>query len=154
MPLDDPIVYLAALALAALIFGVGKWIVAVNADRTSFKGSMKEVRDDLETILSRLPPRVVTGESPIRDAREECGRPMVRRRDGRHPGHTGARRRGPAPEGPFTTGRDATLAPGGRAAQGARILRASGNRAERAEPGDLTGRAAMGPSPRCRSLDS
>ena len=51
--------------IAGLIFGIGAWVGAVNADRRSFKEFMTEVRDDLNKILARLPPRVFAGESPI-----------------------------------------------------------------------------------------
>ena len=56
------------IGLAALgaIFGVGKWVGAVNADRISFKTFMNEVRKDIKEILQRLPAKVVTGQSPVR----------------------------------------------------------------------------------------
>lgn len=43
-----------------------KWRGAVDADRTSFKEFMKEVRDDIKKILGRLPLAVAEGQSPFR----------------------------------------------------------------------------------------
>lgn len=65
MSFENPLVYWIALGIAGLIFGIGAWVGAVNADRRSFKEFMTEVRDDLKKILARLPPRVFAGESPI-----------------------------------------------------------------------------------------
>ena len=65
MSFENPLVYWIALGIAGLIFGIGTWVGAVNADRRSFKEFMTEVRDDLKKILARLPPRVFAGESPI-----------------------------------------------------------------------------------------
>ena len=55
------------IGLAALgaIFGVGKWVGAVNSDRASLKQFMDEVRKDIKEILQRLPAKVVTGRSPV-----------------------------------------------------------------------------------------
>ena len=81
MSLDNPLVYVAAVGIIGLIFGIGTWVGAVNADRTSFKAFMKEIRDDLKKILSRLPPRVYVGESPIELT--ELGRSISRRLNGK-----------------------------------------------------------------------
>ena len=43
-----------------------KWRGAVDADRSTFKKFMDEVRDDIKKILGRLPPAVVEGHSPLR----------------------------------------------------------------------------------------
>ena len=61
MSFENPLVYWIALGIAGLIFGIGAWVGAVNADRRSFKEFMTEVRDDLKKILARLPPRVKDG---------------------------------------------------------------------------------------------
>ena len=65
MSFDNPLVYVAAATIIGLIFGIGTWVGAVNADRTAFRTFMTEVRDDLKKILSRLQPSVFAGESPI-----------------------------------------------------------------------------------------
>ena len=53
------------IAVLAAIGGVGYWVGQVNSDRKSFKKFMAEVRDDIKTILSRLPPTFVGGASPV-----------------------------------------------------------------------------------------
>lgn len=42
-----------------------EWKGAVDADRTSFKEFMEEVRTDIKKILDRLPPATAAGSSPI-----------------------------------------------------------------------------------------
>ena len=63
----------AIAAVVTAIGGIGYWIGQVNSDRKNFKTFMAEVRDDMaeirkkfDTILLRLPPRPVTGGSPLR----------------------------------------------------------------------------------------
>lgn len=53
------------IAVLAAIGGVGYWVGQVNSDRKSFKTFMAEVRDDIKTILKRLPPAFVSGTSPF-----------------------------------------------------------------------------------------
>ena len=72
-----------AITLVMALVGIGIWIGGVNADRKktqgfeewkgkvdserkSFKEFMQEVRDDIKTILSRLPPAEATRTSPLR----------------------------------------------------------------------------------------
>lgn len=55
-----------AITLVVMILGIGIWIGAVNTDRTNFKEFMAEVRDDIKTILGRLPPTEITSSSPLR----------------------------------------------------------------------------------------
>ena len=43
-----------------------KWRGAVDADRSTFKRFMDEVRDDIKKILGRLPRAVTEGHSPLR----------------------------------------------------------------------------------------
>lgn len=45
-----------AFTLVTALVGIGIWIGGVNSDRENFKEFMREVRDDIKTILSRLPP--------------------------------------------------------------------------------------------------
>ena len=49
-----------------LIFGIGKWVGAVNTDRASLKEFMTEVREKLDKIFERLPRQTVSPGSPIR----------------------------------------------------------------------------------------
>lgn len=56
----------SVLTLAGILIGTGMWIGAVNSDRTTFKAFMKEVRDDIKTILGRLPSPAETKQSPLR----------------------------------------------------------------------------------------
>ena len=53
------------IAVLAAIGGVGYWVGQVNSDRKSFKKFIAEVRDDIKTILRRLPPTFVGGASPV-----------------------------------------------------------------------------------------
>ena len=46
---------LAFIAIGSLIFAVGRWLGAANADRASFEDITAEVRCDLKEILMRLP---------------------------------------------------------------------------------------------------
>lgn len=72
-----------AITLVGALVGIGIWIGGVNADRKrlqgfgewkgkvdserrSFKEFMQEVRNDIKTILSRLPAPEATGASPLR----------------------------------------------------------------------------------------
>ena len=57
---------LASVVVAGSLMAIGKWIGAVNSDRTSFKAFMEEVRGDIKEILSRLPSQPpVAGQSPV-----------------------------------------------------------------------------------------
>lgn len=63
----------AIAAVVTAIGGIGYWIGQVNSDRKNFKTFMAEVRKDMaeirnkfDTILLRLPPKPVTGSSPLR----------------------------------------------------------------------------------------
>ena len=59
----DPRTILAGIAAMA---GVGYWVGQINSDRKSFKEFMREVRDDIKTILNRLPPEpTAKGSSPM-----------------------------------------------------------------------------------------
>ena len=42
-------------AFVVAVLAVGKWVGHVNSDRSKFNEFMKEVRDDIKTILTRLP---------------------------------------------------------------------------------------------------
>lgn len=55
-----------AVTLATAILSIGIWIGSVNTDRTNFKEFMREIKDKIDKIFSRLPPVVATGQSPIR----------------------------------------------------------------------------------------
>ena len=81
MSFDNPYVIGAIVSIVVLIFGIGVWVGAVNTDRRSFKEFMTEVRDDLKKMLSRLPPRVYAGDSPIELT--ELGRNISTRLNGK-----------------------------------------------------------------------
>ena len=60
-----PSLIAAAIAAAALIFKIGRWVGSVDSDRDKFRAFVIEVRDDIKEILGRLPPVPVAGGSPI-----------------------------------------------------------------------------------------
>ena len=56
----------ALVGIGVWLFGIGKWVGAVDNDRESFKTLMKEIRQKLDSILERLPsPKVVQESSPV-----------------------------------------------------------------------------------------
>ena len=63
----NPAVWIiAAISAGGVIFAIGRWVGAVNHDRKSFDAFMKEVRDDIKEILTRLsPPPPVASLSPV-----------------------------------------------------------------------------------------
>jgi hypothetical protein len=72
--LNTPLIVIAVLALVSAIGGgiwkVATWKAHVDSDRSTFKSSLesfiKEIRDDIKGILSRLPPpRLVETNSPL-----------------------------------------------------------------------------------------
>lgn len=57
---------LSFIVLATALIFVGRWVGAVNSDRTSFHTFTGEVRDDIKEILSRLSsPPPVSRQSPV-----------------------------------------------------------------------------------------
>ena len=72
--LKTPLIIIVALALVSAIGGgiwkIATWKANVDSDRSTFKSTlesfMKEIRDDIKGILSRLPPpRLVKTNSPL-----------------------------------------------------------------------------------------
>ena len=74
--LNTPVIVIAIIAVAGLVFGVGKWVGSVNTDRnslkdnakedrTSFRELAREIREDIKKILGRLSPVPVTSNSPL-----------------------------------------------------------------------------------------
>jgi hypothetical protein len=61
---NPAVIVISALAAIGAVFAVGKWVGAVNSDRTSLGEFIKEIREDIKKILGRLPPVPVTGASP------------------------------------------------------------------------------------------
>ena len=66
----NPVVWIGIISVMSVligaIFGIGRWVGTVNANQTSFKAFMTEVRDDIKQILTRLSPATVTSGSPLR----------------------------------------------------------------------------------------
>lgn len=59
-------VAIISVAVGTALFKFARWTGSVDKDRENFKSFMKEVRDDIKDILSRLPPPPVTSDSPLR----------------------------------------------------------------------------------------
>ena len=59
------IIILLVTVIGAVI-KFSRWTAAVDADRTAFKKFMEEIREKIDTILDRLPPRATTAMSPLR----------------------------------------------------------------------------------------
>lgn len=86
--LNTPLIVMAAIAVASLIFYAGKWYQAVNSDRESFKvfmsevkGTLNSINDKLHEIFSRLPPVPLTSRSPIQLT--DLGEAISRELDGK-----------------------------------------------------------------------
>ena len=54
------------VAFIAAVAKFSRWSGQVDSDRANFKEFMKEVREKLDAIFDRLPPRLVAGASPVR----------------------------------------------------------------------------------------
>lgn len=70
-PMTAAETFALALTIAGLLCGGAYWVSAVNHDRSTFKRSldsfMKEIRDDIKGILSRLPADpTAESASPLR----------------------------------------------------------------------------------------
>ena len=70
--LETPLIVTAVLAVAGLIFAAGTWVGSVNANLTTFKGVVSEIKDaikviqaDIKKIFALLPRPMVAGESPL-----------------------------------------------------------------------------------------
>ena len=78
--LQNPVTYMAVLAAGSLIFGIGRWVGGVNADRKNlkdgFKDIAKEIREDIKKILIRMPGSTVESQSPAQLS--EYGRQISR----------------------------------------------------------------------------
>ena len=59
-------VAIISVAVGTASFKFARWTGSVDKDRENFKSFMKEVRDDIKDILSRLSPPPVTRGSPLR----------------------------------------------------------------------------------------
>lgn len=55
---------IAVVTVGGAVFAFGKWVGNVNADRSSFKDFIKEIRKDIKKILRLLPPAPVASSSP------------------------------------------------------------------------------------------
>ena len=71
--LNTPLIVIAVLAVVSaiggLIWKVATWKTKVDDDRSIFKSTlesfMKEIRDDIKTILGRMDPAVASRASPL-----------------------------------------------------------------------------------------
>lgn len=45
---------------------MGRWVARIEANQDTFKEFMREIRDDIKKIFSRLPPAPVSASSPLR----------------------------------------------------------------------------------------
>ena len=64
--INNPVVVVAVLSVAGLIFATGQWVGRVNSHVSGVSALLKEIRSDIKQILSRLPPIAVAGDSPLR----------------------------------------------------------------------------------------
>ena len=62
----NPLWITVVIGVAAVLVLAGRWIGHVNADRSSFKEFIAEVRSDIKAILVKLSPAVVSSGSPLR----------------------------------------------------------------------------------------
>ena len=60
------IVIPVVLGILGFVFWFGKWVGAVNTDRTMFGNFVNEIRSDIKKILGRLPQVTVASTSPLR----------------------------------------------------------------------------------------
>lgn len=67
LPLNPWLLAGSALALVALIFYIGRWVGDVNAFKSgTVVGLLKDIRDDIKTLLDRVPPVHIARASPLR----------------------------------------------------------------------------------------
>ena len=67
LPLNPWLLAGSALALVALIFYIGRWVGDVNAFKSgTVVGLLKDIRDDIKTLLDRVPPIHIARTSPLR----------------------------------------------------------------------------------------
>ena len=59
-------VAIISVAVGTALFKFARWTGSIDKDLESLKRSMKEVRDDIKDILSRLSSPPVTSDSPLR----------------------------------------------------------------------------------------
>ena len=64
--INNPVVVVAVLSVAGLIFAAGQWVGRVNSHVNGVSALLKEIRFDIKKILGRLPPVAVAGDSPLR----------------------------------------------------------------------------------------
>ena len=62
---DNWLLLVAIFAVIGGVFAAGIWYSSVNQDRIYFREFMAEIRSDIKNILSRLPPKVISGASPM-----------------------------------------------------------------------------------------
>ena len=57
---------LIGITIVGAVISFIQWHANVNADRKTFKEFMNEIKNDIKTILLRLPPSATSQNSPIR----------------------------------------------------------------------------------------
>ena len=64
--LNTPVIVVALLAVLTVFWTMARWTGMVDSGIRELKDGQKELRDDVKTILGRLPSKVIESGSPIR----------------------------------------------------------------------------------------
>ena len=64
--LNTPVTVVALLAVLTVFWTMARWTGMVDSGIRELKDGQKELRDDVKTILARLPSKVIESGSPIR----------------------------------------------------------------------------------------
>ena len=58
-------IIIAVIALGTVLFVIGRWVGGINEHRNTVKDTLAEIREDIKSILKRIPPPTVASESPL-----------------------------------------------------------------------------------------
>ena len=64
--LNNPVSVVALLGVLTAIWGMARWTGKVDSGIEALKDGQKEIRNDVKTILGRLPSKVLESGSPIK----------------------------------------------------------------------------------------